>query len=85
MLRTGETPEQLRLHFLRYLVAGLSIAPGPALTDSSRDAHMQIDPRSLQHGSLEFLERFGRLAEAQDGMMTDEQRTEIRTVLRLKG
>ena len=84
VLQTGETPDQLRLHFLRYLIAGLCIVPGAPHTDCSRDAHMAIDPRALQHGSLEFLERFGQLAEAQDGIMTDEQRAEIRTVLRLK-
>ena len=79
-----EAREELQVQLKRWLLAGLTIDRNPdPLGDLSRAEHMQNWPHSLGSGSTADIERFGDLAVEQRGVLTPEQRVELKAILRI--
>ena len=74
----------LEVQLKRWLLAGLTIDRNPDPSqDMSRAAHMSIWPTSLGAGSIADIERFGDLAVEQRGVLTPEQRVELKAILHI--
>ena len=69
----------------RWLIAGLTIDEHDPDEDSneSRKKHMNIWTLHLADGSPAELERFAQLAEEQGGVLTAEQKAEVKAILKL--